>query len=295
MAVLKNKTQKNFTMISNNILRDKELSMKDRGVLCTIFSLPDGWEFSVNGLSTLVPDGTDSLSASIRHLESLGYLARTKKRGANGRFTTEIEVFAQKRTVPDLPSRKNRDGKSVTVKPSRLSRDGPAVTENPVQYNTDDFKNNIKNENNTSISLSRDLIGRERDPLSVSNLKELVANNIQLNCLLEIANSHGSDEVQMVNEIYDVICDMVCFPKENGVRIKNTSYPWSEVKERFLKLRYEHIADILNRIVDASLGIKNMSSYLVSTLFTASLVGTIEAQANLHDDYLKYLRGTPYA
>lgn len=50
MAVLKNKTQKNFTIISNNVLRDKELSMKDRGVLCTICSLPDEWKFSISGL-----------------------------------------------------------------------------------------------------------------------------------------------------------------------------------------------------------------------------------------------------
>ena len=57
MAVLKNKTQRNFTMRSNNVLYDKELSMKDRGVLCTIGSAPDGWEFSIAGLSAIVPDG----------------------------------------------------------------------------------------------------------------------------------------------------------------------------------------------------------------------------------------------
>lgn len=66
------------------------------------------------------------------------------------------------------------------------------------------------------------------------------------------------------------------------------------MKSQFLKLRYQHIADVLNRIVDAELGIRNMSAYLVSTLYTASLVGTIEAEANMHDDYLKYLRGKPY-
>lgn len=61
MAVLKNKTQKNFTMISNSVLCDKDLSMKDRGVLCTICSLTDGWEFSIAGLSAIVPDGVDAI------------------------------------------------------------------------------------------------------------------------------------------------------------------------------------------------------------------------------------------
>ena len=112
-------------------------------------------------------------------------------------------------------------------------------------------------------------------------------------CLLETAGLHGDDEIQMVNEIYEVICDMVCYPGD-AVLIKGASYPWETVRTQFLKLRYQHVADILNRIVDAELEIKNMYAYLVSTLFTASLVGTMETQAHLHDDYLKFLRGNPY-
>ena len=76
--------------------------------------------------------------------------------------------------------------------------------------------------------------------------------------------------------------------------MKGTFYPWEEVKSRFLKLRYEHIADILNRLIDATLEIKNMSSYLISTLYIESLVGTLDIQARLHDDYTKFLRGKPY-
>lgn len=97
----------------------------------------------------------------------------------------------------------------------------------------------------------------------------------------------------MVHEIYDVICDMVCYPRDK-VLVKGTFYPWEEVKSRFLKLRYEHIADILNRLIDATLEIKNMSSYLISTLYIESLVGTLDIQARLHDNYTKFLRGKPY-
>ena len=76
MAILKNRTQSSFTMISNSILRDKELSMKDRGVLCTLISLPDGWKFSEAGLVSLVPDGREVIKSSIRRLERLGYVIR---------------------------------------------------------------------------------------------------------------------------------------------------------------------------------------------------------------------------
>ncbi len=69
MAILKNRTQRNFTMISNNILRDNQLRMIDRGTLCTICSLPDGWNFSVAGLCAIVPDGKSALSNSLKRLE----------------------------------------------------------------------------------------------------------------------------------------------------------------------------------------------------------------------------------
>ncbi len=297
MAVLKNRTQNNFTMISNNILRDKELTMKDRGVLCTICSLPDGWDFSIAGLSAIVPDGVDSIRRSVLNLERLGYMIRTKTRGANGKYTSEIEVFSERQTVLDFPSRQNRHGETVTEEPSRTNHDGQTVTDKPTQYNTDNQTKNINTDNNKSIIQSKENSSKDglRDGMDEAKAyKSIVANNIKLEWLLDIANNHDNTEVDMVNEIYDVICDMVCYPREK-VKIKDTYYPWEVVKSRFLKLRYEHIADILNRLIDSELGIKNMSNYLISTLYTASLVGTLELQAGLHDDYLKYLRGNPYS
>ena len=90
MAVLINRTQKNFTMISNSILRDKDLSLKDRGLLCTICSLPDKWEFSIAGLSAIIPDGKDAIASAIKRLEKLGYLVRTMSRNHLGKFVSEI-------------------------------------------------------------------------------------------------------------------------------------------------------------------------------------------------------------
>lgn len=291
MAVLVNKTQNSFTMISNSVLRDKNLSMKDRGVFCTLCSLPDGWEFSIAGLAAVVSDGVDAIRKSILALEENGYIQRTKTRGKDGKFISEIKVFAEKSTVPDSPSRKTRHGKSVADNPSRDNRDGQAVTVNPTEYNTDNTKLEI-NIDNQSISPSTVKEQKDRETEDRA-LKEIVAENIKLDWLLDVAERNGDTEVTMVNEIYDTICDMVCYPREKVV-IKGTEYPWEVVKSRFLKLQYVHVAALLNRLIDADLGIKNMSSYLVSSLYSASLVGTMEAQAQLHDDYLKYLRGNPY-
>lgn len=278
MAILKNKTQNNFTMISNNVLRDKELSLKDRGVLCTLFSLPDGWKFSIGGLSAIVPDGVHAIRTSIVNLENLGYMERTKARGEDGKYISEIEVFTERRTVCDYPS--------------RVTRHGFSVAEKQREYNTDNIKKKSNTDDVKSIPPSDESPTNDRQK-EINSYKELIADNIKLDWLLEVASQRNATEEQMVREIYDVICDMVCYPREK-VDIKGTSYPWTTVKSRFLKLGYPHIADVLNRIIDSDLNIKNMSSYLVSTLYTQSLVGTIEAQAKISDDYLKYLRGKPY-
>lgn len=292
MAVLKNKTQKNFTMISNNILRDKELSLKNRGLLCTLCSLPDGWDFSIAGLSAIIPDGKDAIRNSLFDLENIGYIKRTLTRGADGKFVSEIEVFSERTAPKNTPCRNNRVGKPDTDNPTRITRHRSSDTENPTEYNTDNIKRIINTDNNKSIIQSAEgsAIDRKKE---IRAYRELIAENIKLDWLLDIADRQGEAEVTMVQEIYDVICDMVCYPRES-VNIKGTTYPWEVVKSQFLKLRYEHIGGILNRLVDKDLGIKNMSSYLISTLYSASLVGTIEAQANLHDDYLKFLRGNPY-
>ena len=146
MSIIKDKPQNNFTMISNRILKDKELSMKDRGVLCTLYSLPDDWEFSINGISAIVSDCPDSIRASIIKLEKLGYLTRIKSRNASGNFSTDVILRDDKSSgaIDEL----NIDHKDSTVKekPSRKNHGGNTVTVNQRQYNTDNTKNRYKKE-----------------------------------------------------------------------------------------------------------------------------------------------------
>ena len=135
--------------------------------------------------------------------------------------------------------------------------------------------------------------GRTDIDIQCFEYRNQIAKNIHLDWLKDAASGHGEKEVLMVDEIYETICDMVCNPRDT-VKIKNTEYPWTVVKSQYLKLNYQHIANILNRIIDADLKIKNMNAYLISTLYTESMSGVLAEEAKLHDDYLKYLRGQPY-
>ena len=121
----------------------------------------------------------------------------------------------------------------------------------------------------------------------------LIADNIGLELLLDTARRHSPSEADMVQEIYDTICDVVCFPRET-VLIRKVPRPWEVVKSQFLKLKYDHIAGILNRLIDQDLHIRNMKSYLVTALYEESMSGIMNIEASLHDGELKMMRGQPY-
>lgn len=100
MGKLLNLTQENFTIVQNCIFMDSRLSFHAKGVLCTLLSLPNGWNFSVRGLAALVShkdsenekpthargDGIDGINLSVQLLEKLGYLRRVRSQGDGGKF-----------------------------------------------------------------------------------------------------------------------------------------------------------------------------------------------------------------
>lgn len=83
MAKLK-KRESGYTMVNNHMFRDKELSLKGKGLLALMLSLPNNWEFSIEGLAVITKEGRDSVASGVKELETLGYLKRTRVRDKNG-------------------------------------------------------------------------------------------------------------------------------------------------------------------------------------------------------------------
>lgn len=91
MAKLINIYRDKFTVIPNEVLFDKRLDYRSRGVFATILSLPDGWSFSVDGLVEIVCDsdrgeGKSAIGAALQYLETLGYLQRIRVQDKQGKF-----------------------------------------------------------------------------------------------------------------------------------------------------------------------------------------------------------------
>ena len=85
MTFLRKEHKENYTCVSNDVFRS-DLSLKARGMLCTMLSLPDDWEFSENGLQAILKDGQTSIRSAVKELESAGFLSRTRERDESGRM-----------------------------------------------------------------------------------------------------------------------------------------------------------------------------------------------------------------
>ena len=131
MAIHREEHKENYTVISNNVLRDTRMSIKARGILTTILSLTDNWEFSVNGLMQIVKDGRESINNAIKELEDLGYLKRERITNEKGQFKGyNYSIFEKPLTEKPFTE------KPFTEKP---------FTENSQQLNTNILNTDILN------------------------------------------------------------------------------------------------------------------------------------------------------
>lgn len=100
MAVFRIEKTRDYTVMSNHHLRDMSLSLKAKGLLSLMLSLPENWDYTMKGLSRICKDGIDSISGGIRELEEHGYLIRERVRGANGQLGS-IEYTILEQPKPD--------------------------------------------------------------------------------------------------------------------------------------------------------------------------------------------------
>lgn len=105
MSVIRvNKTQ-DYTVMSNHHFKDKRLSLKAKGLLSQMLSLPDDWDYTVDGLCYINKESRTSLQSALKELEECGYLIRTRVQDSLGRFDYDYDIFEHPQT--DLPQTEN--------------------------------------------------------------------------------------------------------------------------------------------------------------------------------------------
>ena len=91
MAVFRIEKTRDYTVMSNHHLKDRTLTLKSKGLLSMMLSLPDEWNYTTRGLAAICREGVDSIGAALKELENHGYIRRTQLRNEKGKITDEHE------------------------------------------------------------------------------------------------------------------------------------------------------------------------------------------------------------
>ncbi len=127
MAVFRIEKTKDYTVMANHHFKEKEMSLKAKGLLSLMLSLPDDWDYSIAGLVSLSKDGKDSVTAALDELERFGYLSRVMLKNEKGQFAG-YDYIVSENPFTDCPqTEKPFAEKPITVNP---------ISENPPQLNT---------------------------------------------------------------------------------------------------------------------------------------------------------------
>ena len=152
MAVFRVEKTRDYTVMANHHLKNKELTLKAKGLLSVMLSLPEDWDYTLKGLSHINREGVDAIREAVRELERAGYVQRSRNKNAKGQFADiEYVIYEQPRRpyaeeepasekpmlenpILDTPTQeKPVQGNPVLDMPAL---EKPAL-ENPTQLNTD--------------------------------------------------------------------------------------------------------------------------------------------------------------
>ena len=301
MAAFRIEKTRNYTVMSNHHLRNTNLSLKAKGLLSLMLSLPENWDYTTKGLARICKDGVDSICAGVRELEEQGYVIRERVRNPNGQLgAIEYTILEQPRPLErEKPEREN----PVLDNPILGS---PVLEEpeqgNPAQLNT---KESSKQKSKTDLSSTEISNPIQSNPQPLTGLsptgtrmgtdrmgarecyREVILDNIEYSYLVQ--DSHIDRE--RLDEIVDLIVDTVCSARK-VIRIAGDDYPAEVVKSRFMKLDSSHVQYVMDCMKDNTTYVRNIKKYLLAALYNApTTINSYYSSLVQHDMYGDGQRG----
>ena len=271
MAVFRIERTRDYTVMSNHHLRDKALSLKSKGLLSMMLSLPEDWNYTTRGLAKICKEGVDAIGGALRELEAAGYIVRHQLRDRQGRISdTEYVIYEQPQ--PKAPDTPQPDTASPDTENPYLA---DPDTEKPAELNIEKSrtqKSNTQGSSTDSIPFRGTAAARPperkgRDAMSMEEMqdyRELILENIEYDHLCREFETYRED----LDEIVELIVETVC-ARRKTTRIAGADFPHEVVRSRFLKLDSSHIEFVMECLHNNTTEIRNMKQYLLTVLFNA--------------------------
>ena len=306
MAVFRVERNTGYTVMSNHHLRNKELTLKAKGLLSQMLSLPEDWDYTLAGLSHINREKIDAIREAVKELEKAGYIVRSRERDEKGRLRgadyviyeqpqpkePEAATSSEKPPTSDLPTLENPTLEKPTQEKPTL--------ENPTQLNKDISS---KEQSITDLSSTHSIPFHSLNPLpyeqdeaatpperkrteaktnsAIEIYREIIKENIDYDILIQDPKM----DKDRLDEIVEIMLETVCTARKT-IRIAGDDYPAELVKSKFMKLNSSHVEFVLDCMRENTTKIRNIKQYLKAVLFNApSTIDSYYTALVNHDFY----------
>ena len=279
MAVFRVERNTGYTVMSNHHLRNKELTLKAKGLLSQMLSLPEDWDYTLAGLSHINREKIDAIREAVKELEKAGYIVRSRERDEKGRLRGADYVIYEQPQPPtsDLPTLENPTqlNKDISSKEQSITdlsstHSIPFHSLNPLPYEQDEAatppeRKRTEAKTNSAIEIYR----------------EIIKDNIDYDILIQDPKM----DKDRLDEIVEIMLETVCTARKT-IRIAGDDYPAELVKSKFMKLNSSHVEFVLDCMRENTTKIRNIKQYLKAVLFNApSTIDSYYTALVNHDFY----------
>lgn len=275
MAVFRIEKTRDYTVMANHHLRNTKLSLKAKGLLSLMLSLPEDWDYTTKGLAKICKDGVDSICSTVNELEEHGYVIREGIRNAKGQLT-DIQYTILEQPKPPQPGQEEPEqGNTAQLNTKKSSNQGlntdlsNTEVSNPIRSNPYEDKPQAADGMGTDMRSAREIY------------QEIILENIEYRHLVQ----NNQIDRERLDELVELIVDTVCSARKT-IRIARDDYPAEVVKARFMKLDSSHIEYVLSSMQENTTYVRNIKKYLLAALYNApSTISSYYPSLVNHDLY----------
>ena len=295
MAVFRIEKTRDYTVMANHHLRNTKLSLKAKGLLSLMLSLPEDWDYTTKGLAKICKDGVDSICSTVNELEEHGYVIRERIRNAKGQLT-DIQYTILEQPKPPQPGQGKPKQENPVLDSPVLGTPKQEEPEqgNPAQLNTKKSSNQGLNTDLSNTEVSNPIQSNPyEDELQAADgmgtdtrssreiYREIILENIEYRHLVQ----NNQIDRERLDELVELIVDTVCSARKT-IRIAGDDYPAEVVKSRFMKLDSSHIEYVLSSMQENTTYVRNIKKYLLAALYNApSTISSYYTSLVNHDLY----------
>lgn len=261
----------NYTVMSNYHLQDKKLSLKAKGLLSYMLSLPDDWDYSLKGLTIGCKDGLDSVRTAVLELEEHGYVRRQKVRNARGQII-DYDYQVYESPVEDIPAVPDDDNSTPPPSTSSGQKSGVKPCSSPfldfpnlAEPNFEKATQQNTNKQNTKRQ-STNLSGQTAETEDFDQMATRVRAEFREKLEIDILAKRYTPE--MLQELLDNIVEMYCCPRQTQY-VGKQPQTTKAIRLRLDKLTSQHVEYIFDVMSNTTQPIKNIMAYLRTTILNA--------------------------